>query len=392
MRFGLGFVFERTCRWWSCNKCGKTENLLHRQCRIFDFRPHNTVVLKNPKVAERLALEAGHPVDSYERFRSDYIHFSVSLVTPREPGGVSSTAVGSAAVTHSSIHMNPKAFAHFFNWWSLFRSKIPSPIRQGRAFPDSPVSSSKIGGALATIKYRCDIAPIYVSHMYNVYSEELWSKGLGQSLGLKFRAGRFRLDGHQRQQEQRQFREALKKVQIVTHKPFYACDLLLDEITFKGMVADFNEAHISPDATNQDDTHPHASDLSEEGKVWYNYFDFIDADSKPFDRNPRVQVVHMGDCPHIFLSRRVKALRTKPFDEAQDLPPGKEASKFGHEKTHVCYLGAALGVGPMQSQIAQERVVALQEVLVNLPDEDQDNVSAQPASALTCRISSTSTS
>lgn len=259
---------------------------------------------------------------------------------------------------------------------SLFRSKIPAPIRQGRAFPDTPVPSSKFGAAIATIKYRCDIAPIYVSHMYSVYSEGLWSKGLGQSLGLKIRAGRFRLDGHQRQQEQRQFSEALQKIKIVTHKPFYACDLLLDEITFKGMVADFNEAHVTPPHNEEpDDTHPHASDLPPEGKVWYNFFDFIDADAKPFDRNPRMQIVHMGDCPHVFLSRRVKALRTKPYDEGHDLPPGKEASKFGHEKTHVCYLGAALGVGPMQSQIAQERVVALQEILVNLPEEDLENVS-----------------
>lgn len=254
----------------------------------------------------------------------------------------------------------------------LFRGSLPSPIRQGPAFPDSPVASKKFGKSLATIKYRCDIAPIYLSHLYSVYSEELWSKGLGQSLGLKIRAGRFRMDGHQRVQEQRQYSEALQRLKIITHKPFYACDLLLDEITLKGMVADFNEAHYVGNKLQdeRDDTHPLASDLPPEGKVWYNFFDFIDADFKPFDRNPRMQIVHMGDCPHVFLSRRVKALRTKPYDERQDLPPGKEASKFGHEKTHVCYLGAALGVGPMQSQIAQERVATLQSLLLDLPEED----------------------
>jgi hypothetical protein len=67
-------------------------------------------------------MEAGHEVDSYEGFRSDYIHFSVSLVAPREAGGVEAMAKGSAAVTHSSIHMNPKAFAHFFNWWRYVSS------------------------------------------------------------------------------------------------------------------------------------------------------------------------------------------------------------------------------------------------------------------------------
>lgn len=117
IRFGLGFRFERTCRAWSCEKgCGETENLLHRQCRIFDFKPHNEITLRSPEAIERAEAEAGHTIDSYEGFRSDFIHFSVSLAAPRDPD--LNVPKGSSAETHNSLHLSPKAFAHFFNWWA----------------------------------------------------------------------------------------------------------------------------------------------------------------------------------------------------------------------------------------------------------------------------------
>lgn len=113
IRFGVGFRFERTCRPWTCVKgCGDTDNLFHRQCRFFDFKPHQSVILRNPQAVERLEAEAGHQVDSYEGLRSDYIHFSVSLVAPRDPSALPQRG------SHSSFHLSPKAFAHFFAWWA----------------------------------------------------------------------------------------------------------------------------------------------------------------------------------------------------------------------------------------------------------------------------------
>jgi hypothetical protein len=55
------------------------------------------------------------PADSYEGFRSDYIHFSVSLVAPiaAKPG----VDDNEDAEKNNSLHFSPKAFAHFFAWW-----------------------------------------------------------------------------------------------------------------------------------------------------------------------------------------------------------------------------------------------------------------------------------
>lgn len=51
VRFGVGFVLERTCG-VECNKC--TGAAFERECRIFNFRPHFDVKLEQ-KVKQILA-------------------------------------------------------------------------------------------------------------------------------------------------------------------------------------------------------------------------------------------------------------------------------------------------------------------------------------------------
>ena len=386
VRFGLGFVFERTCRPWTCvHGCGETDNLLHRQCRIFDFKPHNQVTLFSPEAVERAEAALGHPADSYEGFRSDYIHFSVSLAAPRDPDA--SVPPASAAETHNSIHLSPKAFAHFFNWWHLFSSKLPAPIRLGKAFPDTPpVASKKFGRSLATIKYGCDLRPVFCSHMYSQVSEEMYAEGRAEYLGVKMSTRRMRIDAHQRMQEKRDWNEQLNRVKVITHKPFYAADLLLDDIQVVGIVADFDETHMAPagvESSSHTSKLPHVSELPKELRLWFNYFDFIDADRKPFDRNPRIEIVSLGDCPHVFLARRIKARPTTPDPDYEQDGSDMEASKFGHENTHVCCLGEARGIGPVQTSIAQARIDELQDLLGNDPEQcvyadfDDTNASIQ---------------
>lgn len=60
-------------------------------------------------------LLISQPVDSYEGFRSDFIHFSPSITTfgRSSPSG----AQGEGRVNSSSFHFTPKGFSHFFAWW-----------------------------------------------------------------------------------------------------------------------------------------------------------------------------------------------------------------------------------------------------------------------------------
>lgn len=162
-------MFERTCRPWTCqNHCGATDNLFHRQCRVFDFKRHQEVILRSSEAVERAEQQSGHvgpfleemclPADyakvsdSWEGFRSDYIHFSISLVAPTTE---EVKAKAEVAERSNSFHFSPKAFAHFFAWWRLFDHTLSLPIRQGKLFSDSPHPSKKFGRCLGTIKVSC---------------------------------------------------------------------------------------------------------------------------------------------------------------------------------------------------------------------------------------------
>lgn len=61
VRVGFGFRFERTCRPWSCKHgCGPTENLARRRCRLFTFKKHQDVIMRNPQAVEIAEQELGH--------------------------------------------------------------------------------------------------------------------------------------------------------------------------------------------------------------------------------------------------------------------------------------------------------------------------------------------
>jgi hypothetical protein len=247
------------------------------------------------------------------------------------------------------------------------------PIRQGRLFPDSPEPSKKFGDSLATIKYRCDLKPVYVSHMYGQKSRELWDQGKTQSLGVKARFGHFRADIHQRKEEKQQSNKKLKRDKVVSHKAFYAADLILEDIEVKGIRAEFHElpshlARRSSDDSNIPSDHDadrvspieytRASELGPADMAWFNLYDFIDADKRPFDHDPKIELVNVADCPEVFYSLR-KKVRTAPLQEGQTSELGM--SKFGDEKTHICYLGESKSVATVQIKITRRRIRELQD-------------------------------
>lgn len=269
----------------------------------------------------------------------------------------------------------------------LFDHAMSLPIRQGKLFPNSPPPSKKFGRSLATIKYRADLAPVYFSHIYSQTSQNLFASGQSESLGMKIRFGSFKGDVHQRAQEQVARHEKLGRTNIVVHKTFYAADLLLQDVRFKGIRAGFTEnAKAEVKEVEEMRGLPKASELNDDLICWYNFSDFIDADRRPFDKNPRIELVDLGSCPQIFVSMRKKANLMPPANrrDSDDVDSNGdeyaviESSKFGHEKSHICYLGAADGVGPTQARVAGGRIQELQDELVKIPNNSNENQVSLP--------------
>lgn len=165
IRFGVGFQFERTCG-PECLSC--IGDPFDRLCRFFDFRPHYDVVLEKkvspPVLRVSLSISRDTPYtfqssqDSYMGFRSDFVHLSISLASSLHPN---------TGQRHhpSSLHLTPKAFAHFWSWWALFDSTMTLPVRQGTYWPARTISP-KFSRHLATIKYRVHVPHLFVMHAY----------------------------------------------------------------------------------------------------------------------------------------------------------------------------------------------------------------------------------
>ncbi|WRT67617.1 uncharacterized protein IL334_004589 [Kwoniella shivajii] len=373
-RVGFGFAFERTCRPWNCQEgCGDTENHLHRKCRFFDFLPHQKVILRSAQALKKESDKLGRKVDSYEGFRSDFSHFSVSLISPTQH--VPPTRPENEISEHvSSLHCAPKAMYHFLRWIKLFNHATWLPTREGgqygSLYPGSKRKTKQESKPLATIKYHFNLAPLYVSHVYPQVTKELWAQGKSESLGIKVRAGRLLFDAHQRLQERVQFHEGYNTSKIVAHKTLYAADIVADDLTIKGLRAHFAE-RVRLDAQCRDKS-PRASELPQELKVWFDLMDYIDADRKPLDEDPQIEIVDFGDCPHVYFCIRKKAKVIAANTNLQDKKGndnlvGIETTKFGYEKTHHCYLDEAETRQQVEKRIVQKRIDELQARLECYP-------------------------
>ncbi|CEQ42515.1 SPOSA6832_04335, partial [Sporobolomyces salmonicolor] len=347
VRWGMGLVPERTCR-DDCEHDGcRGLSPFHRQCRIFDFIPHWK--------------------DSFAGFRSDFVHFSLSLTSPatlslpnREASAdprddASVDYVGEHG--YNSFHFTPQAITHFQRWWKLFDGTMSLPIRQGKLFPSAQAPSKKFGKHCATIKYRFSLAPLFISHTYRQESWAEWARGETTVLGLKGKIGRFNVDLHQREQEMVIRRPEASESKIVKHKAFYMAEVDLDSVDLRTIVAKFKEpekAHVAPaDAEMDEDAGPPPTDdfgvVGDEDVDWINLNDFNDSAYTIGDRHPRISILPLMVCPRFTYYRHVDSLPVREDDDdgsndgEAPTPSERPKTKFGTELSHTCLMGCATG-------------------------------------------------
>jgi len=413
VRWGMAVRLEHTCRDGECDKpsCLGLPTF-HRQCRRFEFIPHWQVHTKTsaaigplgevrplslapplpfPSATTRLTPPlASQIVDSFAGFRSDFIHFSLSLTSPANlplPGRDDHHAADadnqySGRNGYNSFHFSPHAMTHFHRWWKLFDGCMSLPVRQGRLFPSVQAPSPKFGRHTATIKYRFSLAPLFISHTYRQETWADWERGETTVLGMKGKIGRFNVDLHQRTQEMVIRRPEMSESKTVKHKAFYMAEIDLDGLDLRTITAIFSEplkADVAPADANADDEAstpiPSYDDdytVRPEDREWVNLNDFHDSMyTMPVDDGhdePRLRIMPFMVCPRFTYYRHKDSAPTKDGDDESadgleaSTPPEKPKTKFGSEFSHTCLMGRATGASLVLSLILDDAARGLMEL------------------------------
>ncbi len=173
---------------------------------------------------------------------------------------------------------------------------------------------------------------------------------------MKFKIDRFQADLHQREQKKLSVNEKLYRETIVTHKPFYAAEVLLQNVAARAITAVFAKTPLGSDSGSTSSNSPEldqpaglrVSALGRSDAAWYNADDYVDIDSKPEDLDPWLDMHAIGECPLFRYSRwspaqRMTSQGVDVLRHGKTRRTGLEASRFGKELSHFCLLGESQG-------------------------------------------------
>lgn len=272
--------------------------------------------------------------DSFNEFRSDFIHLSTSLTSSVRHRKTSSR------VTSNSFHLSPKAFAHFWAWWDLFDRFLSIPIRQGKQFMNTRPPSKKFGKHLATLKYRLSVSQLFISHVYMDESRECWTNGATKFVGIKALVDTFEADMHQREQEAIVPGILPGTTKKIRHKPFYAAEVKLAGLQLRGISAMFSEPlrrliDVGESRNDLKDEFPAISDSEIPPRQWLDMDDFVETDWRAPDCKPLLRMPQVASCPRFTYFRRSSGHHQSGTDHQTTL----ESSRFGNEDTHACLMG-----------------------------------------------------
>ena len=347
--------------------------------RSFAFTPHYDVVLTTPGRAKapdeqvecsdtsmRATLTIRQAYDAFRGFRSNYIHLSIAIVAPLDRNwSVTNTTPSD---NYNTIHLTPRFFTHFFDWWSLFSGVMSLPIRQGRLFPGVDKASKKFGRHLATLKYNLLLSPLFITHLYIHKDAEDYSQDILSATGLKVRINSFMLDLHQRREEfaalgrgySKQIRSSGMRINQA-QLDLLSADVRAISASISGTSAqdldkasDADLAAYSEPATIADVSRfiiPD-NDLS-----WIDMDDFVEIDwILPVKTNPETKIMPLAFAPHFTYFRQTDHGDSISGDTTRTSP-------FGNEPTHLCIMTQDNNPREVQGQLVSERVKKINEQL-----------------------------
>lgn len=406
VRWGAGLHGERTCDEETCPRRPSCRGEpFYRECRNFVRVDHWKVV---PKTREYFdSIPESERRDSFRGWRSHHLHFAISVFSPKTGiSGYACSANNEHREALNNFYFSPLAWQHFWVWMRLFNGAMSLPIRTGKLFPESPPPSPKFGRFLGTIKYRIDLAPLFIAHQYRQFNKVDWARGLRTHVGIKARIDSFTLDMHQRQQETVKDRPELGAPRVVFHKPFYEAEVKCDAIDLKTIAARMRENTGVVGTTEDqeigenmlDDLFAADMEISDEDLVWIDMNDFIELEAEAIkDPSPKIRMYPAMVCPHFNYYRKVDSQRERQAHEKDRARGGKdnsgsgsdiedlisrlERSKFGNEDTHVCMVGHNDKPYSVQRKLAQERLHTIRRDIDHILNAS-DNRSYEPEATL----------
>jgi hypothetical protein len=349
VKWSAGLVFERD---------------LHNDSRSFSFRPHYDVVLKNPKFVDP---EKRKGYDAFRGFRSDHIHLSVSIIAPQCRNWAVDDVQPSSS--YNTIHLTPRFFTHFFNWWSLFSGVMSLPVRQGPLFPGVTKTSKKFNRHLATVKYKILLAPLFVAHIYKHKDREDYSENAVTATGLKVRLDSLKLDIHQR-------RELVRTHTRGRSKQTQTTAMRMNEALIDLQSADFRAVSATIEGTSADDVEQNKNDIistfqnplpsvdlsrftiPDQNLDWIDMDDFVEPDwILPQESNPKTHILPLAFTPRFTYFRQT---------DHGDIEPGQTGySTFGHEPTHECVMSETNDPRRVQIELTKDRLATVEGQIRN---------------------------
>lgn len=328
VRWRLGLLFER-------NEDVKCRDVSADHKRTNEFIPHYEVVTTSTEFE-------WHP-DSYEGFRSDYLHLAIGV-----------TSVSKKGNSHNTAYLTPVAFAYFFYWWKSISHTVSMPVRHGKLFPSMVSKGSvKMSPHLVTVKYQLILEPLEVSHMYTSY-ENLDNGPRVIITGLKGKSEKCHIDLHQRKEVIRYVNEKLDIDKKVHHMKLHLGEVRVCEADIRAVKATFRDpsrkGHVIAYFTNKVDKPMNFdkyrqgfyesvqdfrnNDTSQGVKCnpedfsWLDQDDFVELELRDeLSADPAIEVIPF------FYTPRFTYFREFTLEKVDHKYP------FGREPSHVCVIG-----------------------------------------------------
>ena len=299
------------------------------------------------------------------------------------------------STSYNSVHLSPRFFSHFFDWWSLFSGVMSLPIRQGSLWPGPEKSSKKFGRHLATIKYNLLFSPLYMAHIYKHKDAEDWSEDVVSATGLKLRLDSFMLDLHQRREH---FATQIKGRQ----RPVKTSGMRINEAQVDFMNADVRAVSADITGTTSEDMKKATDEtlagyseavspvdmsrftIPDHDMSWIDMDDFVELDwLLPQESNPETKILPLAFAPRFTYFRQTDHGSNIAGDVLR-------SSDFGDEPTHFCVMAPDNDPRRVQCDLfrdrlseidqqieKQKRALGEQELRVIRDSHDQSGVKEQ---------------